>query len=172
MTIAMTFPAADALQAIAARAFGPNVPVKGQTPGIDVRPLLPAYEAEIGRMMAASVPKHLRPGATACTGVNPAAELREKRMRITRSLSGTGATIADLHAALGVSYYTAQEYAHIVGGFERQKVAPPDEARPSPRRDEAARRYTEGQSVAQIARAMGTTNKNIRRHLRQAGVVL
>lgn len=172
MTTAMTFPADADLKAIAARAFKPDVTLRGQTPELDTRPLLPAYEAEIGRLMAASVPKHLRPGAAAYTGVNPAAELREKRMQIARSLSGTGATIADLHAALGVSYCTAQEYAHIVGGFERQKVAPPDDARPSPRRDEAARRHTEGQSVAQIALAMGTTRKNIRRHLRAAGVVL
>lgn len=172
MTIAMTFPAADALRAIAARAFKPDVTLRGQTPELDTRPLLPAYEAEIGRMMADSVPQRLRPGATAYTSTNPAADLREKRMAIARSLSGTGATIADLHAALGVSYYTAQEYAHIVGGFERQKITPPEDARPSPRRDEAARRHTEGQSVAQIARAMGTTSKNIRRHLRQAGVAL
>ena len=170
MTIAMTSPAP--LQAIAARAFKPDVTLRGQTPELDTRPLLPAYEAEIGRMMAASVPKHLRPGAAAYTGVNPAAELREKRMAITRSLSGTGATIADLHAALGVSYCTAQEYAHIVGGFERQKAAPSDDARPSPRRDEAARRYSEGQTVARIAEVMGTTRKNVRRHLRAAGVAL
>lgn len=172
MTIAMTFPDTDALRAIAARAFGPNVPVRGQVPGIDVRPLLPAYEDEIGAMMAASVPEDLRPGANAYALVNPAAAKRAERMAIVRSLSGTGATIADLHAALGVSYCTAQEYAHIVGGFERQKAAPSDDARPSPRRDEAARRYSEGQTVARIAEVMGTTRKNVRRHLRAAGVAL
>ena len=171
MTIAMTFPAAGALQAIAARAFGPNVPVKGQTPGMDVRPLLPAYEAEIGAMMADSVPEKLRPGAATYAGSNPSAEMRAERMEITRSLSGTGATIADLERVLGVSYYTAQEYARIVGGFEGR---PRDTSQPypSPRRDQAVQLHKQGRTVAQIALVMDTAAKNVRRHLRQAGVAL
>ena len=171
MTIAMTFPAAVALQAIAARAFGPNVTLRGQVPELDTRPLLPAYEAEIGRMMADSVPKQLRPGATAYTGTNPAAEMREKRMAIAESLAGTGATIADLERALGVSYYTAQEYAHIVGGFEG-KPRDTSQPCPSPRRDQAVQLHKQGRTVAQIALVMGTAGKNVRRHLRQAGVAL
>ena len=42
----------EQLEAVAKRAFGGM---------IDVRPLLPKHEAQIGRMMAESVPKHMRP---------------------------------------------------------------------------------------------------------------
>lgn len=168
MTIAITFPAADALRAIAARAFGPNVPVKGQAPGIDVRPLLPAYEAEIGRMMELSVPHHLRPGENAHIGVNSGVALRAERMEIARRMVAEGATVNAIAAVLGTSWTTAQDYALAVGlPLSNGGKAP----QPAPRRAEAARLHKEGYTIGQIAEAMGTRRKSIRRHLRDAGVL-
>lgn len=51
MTAAMKFDHQASLAAVARRAFGGS---------IDVRSLLPKFEAEIGKMMAESVPKNMR----------------------------------------------------------------------------------------------------------------
>lgn len=168
MTTAMTFPAADALQAIAARAFGPNVTLRGQTPELDTRPLLPAYEAEIGRMMELSVPHYLRPAANAHIGVNSGVALRAERMEIARRMVAEGATVNAIAAVLGTSWTTAQDYALAVGlPLTNGGKAP----QPAPRRAEAARMHREGYTIGQIAEAMGTRRKSVRRHLRDAGVL-
>lgn len=168
MTIAMTFPAADALRAIAARAFKPDVTLRGQTPELDTRPLLPAYEAEIGRMMELSVPHYLRPGENAHIGVNSGVALRAERMEIARRMVAEGATVNAIAAVLGTSWTTAQDYALAVGLPLSNGGKSPQ---PAPRRAEAARLHQEGYTIGQIAEAMGTRRKSIRRHLRDAGVL-
>lgn len=168
MTIAMTFPAGAALQAIAARAFKPDVTLRGQVPDLDTRPLLPAYEAEIGRMMELSVPHQLRPAANAHIGVNSGVALRAERMEIARRMVAEGATVNAIAAVMGTSWTTAQDYALAVGlPLSNGGKAP----QPAPRRAEAARMHQEGYTIGQIAEAMGTRRKSIRRHLRDAGVL-
>ena len=172
MTTAMTFPAADALQAIAARAFKPDVTLRGQTPDLDTRPLLPAYEAEIGRMMADSVPPHLRPKGPvpAGNGSEPLTERRARRMDIARGMSGTGATVPDLARALGLSVETAEQYARAVGGFDCLRPNSTELSRLA--RERAVALHQQGKTSDQIARAMRLTPKTVRGYLRIAGVAL
>lgn len=152
MTIAMNFP--TPLQAIAEIAFQTKAAYR--------------YEAEIGRMMELSVPHHLRPAANAHIGVNSGVALRAERMEIARRMVSEGATVNAIAAVLGTSWTTAQDYALACGmGLSNGGKRP----QPSPRRDQAARLHKEGYTIGQIAEAMGTRRKSIRRHLRDAGVL-
>lgn len=171
MTTAMTFPAADALRAIAARAFKPDVTLRGQTPELDIRPLLQAYEAEIGRMMADSVPQRLRPKSPpAGNGSEPLTERRARRMDIARGMSGTGATVPDLARALGLSVETAEQYARAVGGFDCLRPNSTELSRLA--RERAVALHQQGKTSDQIARAMRLTPKTVRGYLRIAKVRL
>lgn len=134
-----------------------------------------AAEANLGRMMAASVPPHLRPKAPpdpdkAKDGLSRPELIaaRAERLDKARALSGTGKSVEQLAEALGISRGTAMQYARLIGGFVNAR--PPQGPRPRPRQDQAAFLYRQGVTVDAIALRMGLNPKTVRHYLHEACV--
>lgn len=89
--------------AVARRAFGGS---------IDVRPLLPLFEASIGDMMRRSVPAELRPKRDFSTYYKIQKAERAERVAAAGEMARNGASISDIMDRLGVCEGIAMQYVH------------------------------------------------------------
>lgn len=114
--LAFKFDPKEQLAAVAKRAFGGE---------IDVRPLLPRFEAQIGEMMAESVPKSMRPKEHA---VVPEKSEQNRKARIDNLndvavMAKIGMTAEQIAGIRGVTRKTAIQWMRQIKSLDADGAA-------------------------------------------------